>query len=107
MGFNRNVSTRGRVANFPGNNDKDDSWKATGFLNISVPLKDGTEQKLVGIPLHATKVLDAKILSLLENDPDGLEKLVGRLTFNYRPATGNTAELDLDDGASADQASNG
>lgn len=48
---------------------QDDSWKAAGFLNLSLPTKAGGRAKLFGIPLKASNPNHARLIASLEKDP--------------------------------------
>lgn len=58
---NRNTAAR--------TTNQDDSWKAAGFLNLSLPTKAGGRAKLFGIPLKASNPNHARLIASLEKDP--------------------------------------
>ena len=51
MGFDTGNSNTGTASG----NKRDDSWKATGFLNIFLPSKEGGRVKLGAIPLKTSR----------------------------------------------------
>lgn len=75
---------------------QDDSWKAQGFINISLPTKDGKTRKLGAIPLRDSNVNEKALREFLESNPDGVEALLGKLVIDYQnatPAEGNGFDL--------------
>ena len=74
----------------------DDSWKAQGFINISLPTKDGKPRKLGMIPLRDTNVNEKALRDYLENDPANVQSLLAKLIIDYQnatPAEGNSFDL--------------
>ena len=66
---------------------QDDSWKAAGFLNLSLPSKAGGKAKLFGIPLKASNVNHARLIAALEKDPEAtLAWVKENLLIEYRSA---------------------
>lgn len=78
MAFNSN---KNKSAPAPANND---SWKAQGFINISLKTKDGGTRKLGAIALHENNVNENQLLEWLKADPANLEKMIDRMTFEFR-----------------------
>ena len=73
------------------------NWeRAKGFLNIYLPSKDGKRRKVGAIALRESKLIENQILTFLEADEGNLEKLVGKLIFEYQSAAANEGtKLDL------------
>ena len=74
--------------------ENNDEWKATGFLNLSLPKKnaDGSigSYKLgrTGIPLRANVPGEKKLLDMIAKDKDAAIKLIlEHLRVEYRAAT--------------------
>lgn len=72
----------------PASTDEDVSWKAQGFINISLPSKDGkSNRKLGAIPLRDSNVNEKSLREFLEADPANLDKVLSKLILNYQNAS--------------------
>ena len=93
MAFNRSnaAAVSAPAIAVPGN------WeRAKGFLNIYLPSKDGKRRKVGAIALRESKLVENQILGFLEADEGNLEKLVGKLIFEYQSTAANEGtKLDL------------
>ena len=93
MAFNKSSSAPASAPAIavPGN------WeRAKGFLNIYLPSKDGKRRKVGAIALRESKLVENQILGFLEADEGNLEKLVGKLIFEYQSTAANEGtKLDL------------
>ena len=72
----------------PASTDEDVSWKAQGFINISLPSKDGkSNRKLGAIPLRDSNVNEKTLREFLEADPANLDKVLSKFVLDYQNAT--------------------
>lgn len=77
MAFNTNSNK--------GNNQ--DNWvKASGFVNIYLPTKEGKRRKLAGIPLRENNVNEARLFQYLEENPDRAQTLARKMIIEYQSA---------------------
>ena len=74
-------------------NNQDASWKATGFLNIWLPLGNGKRHKVGAISLKDTKNFDAKLIARLQEE-GGIEAFQGVIEIDFQLADSNK-EIDL------------
>jgi hypothetical protein len=75
----------------------DDTWKARGFLNLYMPMKDGSEQKIGFIALQGSKTLHAQMCDVAEKGEEQLEKLLAKVIVRYNSATPtDKGGIDLD-----------
>jgi hypothetical protein len=80
------------------NNNNEAKWKKDGFVNLYLPKKnrDGSDgqYKLGAIGLSRKNPTEAKILDMLEKDPDAAVKAIAeKLVIKYNAATQAAAEL--------------
>lgn len=76
-----------------GNND---DWKASAFINVFLPRRNGTRMKLGFFPLKESNVDQAKLIAWIKEDPETrLANLLGKLIIEFHEV-GNTDESDLD-----------
>ena len=78
----------------------DGKTKASGFLNIYIPVNDGrggvSKRKLGTIALRADRPIEKAIMDRLAADPEGgIGALLGALEINYQPWNEETASNDL------------
>jgi len=73
----------------------DDSWKAQGFLNFSLPGAGGKMKKLGSIPLKAAKPQDKALLEWLNEDPSRVALIMAKLVLTYQSADGDGEKFDL------------
>jgi len=100
MGFQLNNSA---AAVMPASNVRqfsDGKTKASGFLNIYIPVNDGqgnrSKRKLGTIALRADKPIEKAIMDRLAADPEGgIEALLGALEINYQPWNEEAAANEL------------
>lgn len=69
------------------NTTGDDSWKADGFINITLVKKDGKIMRVGALSLKDSNPDQKALRALLEADPSKVEKLGEKLVFNYQSAT--------------------
>lgn len=75
---------------------QDDSWKAQAFINVYMPMNDGTRRKLGVLPLKASKKFDAAVIKrLTEGGEEAVAAMAGKIEFDFRLA-------DADDGVEAE-----
>lgn len=75
---------------------QDDSWKAQGFINISIARPDGTKAKLSAIPLKDSRVSERNLRAWLEENPEAnCATLLKALVIDYRPADGEGGGFDF------------
>ena len=74
------------------------SWRADGFINVSVPRKDGTAKRLGSLALKIGDDAEMKqLVGWLEEDPSRISKLLERAIIDFRSAKPNhQGGLDLD-----------
>lgn len=65
--------------------------KASGFINIYLPSKDGKRRKLGAIPLRSGKPAEKTLLEWLEADEGNISKLASKLIVEYQAAAFNEA----------------
>jgi hypothetical protein len=65
---------------------QNDSWKAQGFLNFSLPLGDGKFKKLGSIPLKDAKPAEKELMAWLQKDPANVLKLLAKLRIDFQSA---------------------
>lgn len=90
MAFNTNTSSAAATVN--------DSWKAQGFLNLYLPLKDakGGRRKLGAIPLKDSKPAEKQLMEWLNEDPTRVSVILSKLVIEYQSAAGaDTAGFDI------------
>lgn len=81
MAFNRTNTQRND------NNDdaqSNDSWKAAGFINVTLTLPGQSPVQLPSMALKKDKF--ANLIAYLEKDPSRVEKLLPHITINYKSA---------------------
>lgn len=93
MAFNRSSSARNSDA------ENNQSWKASGFLNLYLPSKDGGRRKLAGIPLRDSKPNELTLREWIEKDMEtNLHILMNKLEIEYQPvAQSEGSTFDLSD----------
>ena len=63
------------------------NWeKASGFINLYLPSKDGKRRKLGAIPLKLSKVNEKALIEWLESDEENVGKLASKLIVEYQSA---------------------
>jgi len=67
-----------------GQQDQDDSWKATAFINIYIPGPNG-KRKLGSIPLKDSKAFEAAVIERLKQE-GGLEALAKVIELDFQLA---------------------
>lgn len=66
---------------------RDDSWKAQGFLNLYLPSKvPGERKKLGAIPLKDSKPNEKELRAWLEEDSTRVAMILEKLVIEYQPA---------------------
>lgn len=74
-----------------------DSWKAQGFLNFSLPTGDGKFRKLGSIALKDAKPAEKALMEWLQKDPANIAKLMAKVRVDFQSATpADTAGFSLD-----------
>lgn len=70
--------------------------KAVAFVNVYIPRKDGTKMKLGALPLKASNVEQAGLVTWLKDNPTNLDILMDKLIMDFREVgTAPTSALDL------------
>lgn len=83
----------GNNGNGRSNSQSDDSWKATGFVNIYLPARDGTRVKLGAIPLKQAKPREKELAEWLAENPEArCETLLAKLELEYASAEPSDAK---------------
>jgi len=75
----------------PAANSNSQWEKASGFINIYLPSKDGKRRKLGAIPLRNGKPAEKTLLEWLEADEGNVAKLASKLIVEYQAAAFNEA----------------
>lgn len=94
MAFNTNRNNQG--PNAEGGN-----WeRAAAFLNIYITKRDEkgevvSRKKLDGVPLRASKSMEASLIRRLTEDEKGLEKLKAALELDFQMVQEPTNEMEL------------
>lgn len=68
------------------NQGQNTNWKASGFLNLYLPTKDGKRMKLGAIPLKESRDSEKKMLDWLNEDPSRVNTILSKLEIEYRSA---------------------
>lgn len=79
MAFNNENTARS-------NNNRQEAWKADGFLNFYLPSKDGSRRKLGAIPLRGAKPNEKQLSDAIKKDPDLVKRILASLVLEYNPA---------------------
>lgn len=69
--------------------DKDATWKADGFINVSIPDAEGRLRKLGAIPLRDVDDSQKELREWLQDEekqPARLAKLLASLVLDYKDA---------------------
>lgn len=82
MGFNTNTN----AAQSTNTANRDDSWKADGFINFYLPGANGKPSKLGAIALKKGKGSD-ELMAWLAADQANAAKLLSSMTIVYQSAT--------------------
>ena len=77
----------GFFVNNPTATDNNSFEKASGFINISLPTKNGGTRKLGAIRLRDSVPAEKALRELLEAGESNVEKLKNSLIIDYRNAT--------------------
>lgn len=86
MAFAKNNTNAGGDNNTAGSSNND-NWKATGFLNIYLPARDGTRVKLGAIPLKTSKPREKELAEWLVEEPEHrCAVLLQKLEMEYASA---------------------
>jgi hypothetical protein len=80
MAFNRSNAAAAPSAS-------DDSWKASGFINLYLPSHDGKRRKLGAMPLKESKANEKQLLDWLNEDPNRVARIRELLIVEYQNAT--------------------
>ena len=76
--------------------EKDDSWKSQGFLNLYIPTKSGSRRKIGTIFLKESRATDKQLLDAFKRDPEAtMKKLMTCLELEFNTAEGSEDQLDL------------
>lgn len=78
--------------NSPATATQDTAWKADGYLNASLPLKNGGVASAGAIILRKSDPIQAKMIELIESL--GVEHVTGKLVFTYQPANARASKAD-------------
>lgn len=74
------------------NDTNQDSWKASGFINLYLPSTDGGKRKKLGaIPLRSSKPSEAALLEWLKKDPANAAKLLSKLDIDFQSVEASAA----------------
>lgn len=85
---------QGRNSNSQSGNN--DDWKASAFLNVFLPRRNGTRMKLGFFPLKESNVDQAKLIAWIKEDPEArLAALLNKLVIEFHEV-GSQDESDLD-----------
>ena len=88
--FDRNQGSRNN------NQSGNDDWKASAFLNVFLPRKNGTRMKLGFFPLKETNIDQQKLIQWIKEDPEArIAALISKLVIEFHEV-GNQDESDLD-----------
>lgn len=68
-----------------------ESWKASGFINLYLPAKDGKRRKLGAIGLKDSKVNEKQLMDWLQEDPANVEILKSKLIVEFQSAAPSDA----------------
>ena len=69
------------------NSNTNTSWKAQGFINVTIPTSDGLSMiKLGSIAIKGNTDRDKALLRYLAEDQGNINKLAGLMQFSYQPA---------------------
>ncbi len=71
-----------------------ESWKATGFVNLWVKRTDGSKFKLGAIPLREQKTTDAAIINRLRQE-GGVEALLNALEVDYQDVNNDPSKVNV------------
>jgi hypothetical protein len=97
MAYNPNTNTNRSFndRNDRGNrgNDRDEQWKAAGFLNLYLPAPEGGRKKLGAIPLKTSITREKQLLDWLNADPTRVGKILEKLEIEYQSAAPEDAKL--------------
>jgi hypothetical protein len=66
--------------------NNNDSWKATGFVNVYVSRPDGSRTKLGAIPLRTADKRANELAQWLAKDEANVTKLQSSLVIDYKGA---------------------
>lgn len=76
--------------------EKDDSWKSQGFLNLYLPTNGGSRRKIGTIFLKESRATDKQLLDAFKRDPEGtMKKLMSMLELEFNSAEGSEDTLAL------------
>lgn len=76
--------------------EKDDSWKSQGFLNLYIPTKSGSRRKVGTIFLKESRATDKQLLDAFKRDPEAtMKKLMSVMELEFNTAEGSEDLLDL------------
>lgn len=81
----------GNNSNSQGNSE----WKASAFVNVYLPRKDGTRMKLGFIALKGDHVEQKRVLDTLRADPEAIERLKSKIVLEFKDLEGASADLDF------------
>ena len=69
--------------------------KASAFINIYAPKKDGSRAKVGAVPLRISKETEKRIMDIIAQEGDA-ERVLSKLVLEYNLVTGvNGDDLDL------------
>lgn len=73
-----------------------ESWKASAYLNLYLPGRDGSRKKLGAIPLRAGKPNEKTLMDWLNEDPSRVAAIISKLDIEYRAVeSGEGSGFDL------------
>lgn len=77
------------------NNNGNAEWKASAFVNVYLPRKDGTRMKLGFIALKGDHQEQKHVLDTLRGDPEAIERLKSKIVLEFKDLEEVAAELDF------------
>lgn len=81
-------------ASRPQQNDQNENWKATAFINVYVNVGEGNKRKLIGIPLKESKAFERSLIERLQQE-GGVDALKENITLTFEMAEKDTSAKDL------------
>ena len=88
MAFRTNTAAAQTNSAAPAN----DSWKASGFVNLYLPSTDGGKRKKFGaIALRDSKPAEAALIQWLKADPANVAKLLSKMEIDFQSVEASNA----------------
>lgn len=78
MAFNNNTAQQ--------SNQRNENWRAQGFINFYLPSRQGGRRKLGAIPLKAAKAGEKQLLDWLTEDPSRVSRIREDLVIEFNLA---------------------